>query len=625
MGKLCKNTCCGPPPVDCRCCRDETFRRASVATRLLYLGCLAFVTIFACFFIINYGEMAGKGMSALWFCRNGSELLEFDGYWGSCIGHAGYFMVYRIFLALVVPVILIGILVICVHSSTDPCRPGVHQGFWLWKFLIFLALVFVFAFTVTVAGNAVFDESFMYFGLGATFLFSFPTLVFILDVCEIIVIKLKRSCSSRPFFFFVYSVLTLLVYLSGFGGLTILGFFYTERRTGMPGTLPFGSTEYCTHNIMLMVYALSVGVFVTVIAGIRAVIKHNRYRNTGFLQAGVVYTHTVFAIYLALGNHIDISCRPVYYATPYNPNALDVTFTPEGFVHAVFVMATLAYFTLGKGPITESAPLSRIFKCIFCMREPPAITDDDTLEAAGSPDMTATANKPQQLTSKELMEVPSVHSLQQPQIASRTEMLIPNSTTSIAPTPVQAGAAEVNVALEDPYEDEAQYVRYNWSLFHLFLIFGALSLMMGMTNFIRPRADGPNSSSIPAFWLKFLISPLGVIIFTIPIFVPVKLFPVKHKPNEVAPLVEPDVENPAIPAPEAEHTNETPVPAVTDLPEIVITPEETAPANATNPESNQVQKDEMATSHGKKKHRLNYWIGHRDKPHPETEVERKTS
>ncbi|CAG7727797.1 unnamed protein product [Allacma fusca] len=117
---------------------------------------------------------------------------------------------------------------------------------------------------------------------------------------------------------------------------------------------------------------------------------------------------------------MNISCRFVYYATPYDPNALDVTVSPEGFVHAIFVLATLAYFTLEKGPKTESVPLTNIFKGMFCMREPPAITDDDTLEAAGSPDTVATANKLQQSTSKDLKEVSSVHSVQQSQNESKT-------------------------------------------------------------------------------------------------------------------------------------------------------------------------------------------------------------
>ena len=35
------------------------------------------------------------------------------------------------------------------------------------------------------------------------------------------------------------------------------------------------------------------------------------------------------------------------------------------------------------------------------------------------------------------------------------------------------------------HNDEANQLQYNWALFHVFLILGSLSMMMGMTNFFR--------------------------------------------------------------------------------------------------------------------------------------------
>ena len=64
-----------------------------------------------------------------------------------------------------------------------------------------------------------------------------------------------------------------------------------------------------------------------------------------------------------------------------------MAFTAEGFVHAIFVWLTLGYFTLGRGPRTDSAPLSRFWLLLCCMIEkvPESVAMNEMERLGGEP------------------------------------------------------------------------------------------------------------------------------------------------------------------------------------------------------------------------------------------------
>ena len=64
-----------------------------------------------------------------------------------------------------------------------------------------------------------------------------------------------------------------------------------------------------------------------------------------------------------------------------------MAFTAEGFVHAIFVWLTLGYFTLGRGPRTDSAPLSRFWLLMCCMieRVPESVATNEMERITGVP------------------------------------------------------------------------------------------------------------------------------------------------------------------------------------------------------------------------------------------------
>ena len=113
-----------------------------------------------------------------------------QGWWGDCKGHAGYFIVYRIFLAWIILLLALIFCTIGVMSSKETCRPAVHQGFWLPKFFIFFGLCAATNLLISVQGP--FDETFMFVGLAATVIFSIPQLVSFLDMCDIVVAYIKQ-------------------------------------------------------------------------------------------------------------------------------------------------------------------------------------------------------------------------------------------------------------------------------------------------------------------------------------------------------------------------------------------------------------------------------------------------
>lgn len=118
-----------------------------------------------------------------------AEYHEIPGWWGDCKGHAGYFIVYRTFFAWIILLLVLILCTIGVISSKETCRPAVHQGFWLPKFIIFFALCAMTILFISV--KSPFDETFMFVGLSATVIFSIPQLISFLDLCDVIVIFIK--------------------------------------------------------------------------------------------------------------------------------------------------------------------------------------------------------------------------------------------------------------------------------------------------------------------------------------------------------------------------------------------------------------------------------------------------
>ena len=51
-----------------------------------------------------------------------------------------------------------------------------------------------------------------------------------------------------------------------------------------------------------MAYLFGVGLFLAFVSTVRELIPHEKYLNTGFLQAAVLFGHSILSVYLALAN-----------------------------------------------------------------------------------------------------------------------------------------------------------------------------------------------------------------------------------------------------------------------------------------------------------------------------------
>ncbi|CAG7836216.1 unnamed protein product [Allacma fusca] len=458
------------------CCTQRCLgplNRSSFATKLMYIIFLGFVMLFSTIFIVIYPDKS-KGVAALAPCMNAKtgEMYHIGGWWGDCRGHAGYFIVYRIFLAFVIVLLFLALCTVGVTTSKDFCRPGIHQGFWLWKFLLFFTISAVTIALITVKTvNVSFDETWMYIGSAAAVIFSFPQIIFFLELIEQVVIKVKTITLFD--WRIIYWLLTSLFYLIDIGIIVVLCCYYTYRTpfrgdASLGDPVDYGNGKLCAENIGVIVYGGCAGVVLTLAMIWHTTVQKSQvYPNVGLLQASLVLCHTVLTIYIALANTLDVECRVVWYPYVYHDYSLDVAFSIEGGVHVASVSFTIIYFALIAETTSVTAPLSKALEWVCCKQAPKDGADLET-------DLEFTTSQ---------MEVSE----------ERRRFLLLN--------------------------DEATHLQYSWACFHLFLIIGSLSIMMGMTNFIRPMADGSNASSIPGFWCKFIMSPVTVFAFLIPIVV----------------------------------------------------------------------------------------------------------
>lgn len=181
---------------------------------------------------------------------------------------------------------------ICVRSSRDP-RAAIQNGFWFFKFLIFVCLT-VGAFYIP---DGSFTDIWFYCGVVGSFIFILIQLLLFIDFAHCWNqrwLSKAEECDSRAWYAGLF-FFTLLFYTLSLVAVALMFIYYTH-----PGA--------CHEGKVFISLNLTFCVCVSIVAVLPKV--QDAQPNSGLLQASVITLYTMFVTWLALSNVPDQECNP---------------------------------------------------------------------------------------------------------------------------------------------------------------------------------------------------------------------------------------------------------------------------------------------------------------------------
>ncbi|KAI6652119.1 Serine incorporator 2-like [Oopsacas minuta] len=366
--------CCGGP---CGCFSGLPGLRASISTRISYGVMLLFGAIISVIF-------ASRGVTGLLegsFICNNFRVVVFDINPDiNCASFLGVSAVYRICLAMAVFFFVLMLVMFCVCSSRDP-RSYVQNGFWLFKWIIFIGLIIAFFF-IPITNYFVFSYICLVIGMFGAGLFIFLQVLFLVDFAHSWAEKwlswIDEDIAWTPWVAYGgLLVCSLFLYICSIAGYVSMYIFFTEP-------------EGCHLNK----FFISFNLILCVIGGVISVLPwiQSKLPSSGLLQSSVVCAYTTYLIWSAVSNepYDPLTCnlttttpRLDFVANSRLSSAVGILFLFGTVVFSSFRTSNITQFrkVCGASPETESK-LNELFGCIP--------TEDDEHEKEDSDSKCAT-------------------------------------------------------------------------------------------------------------------------------------------------------------------------------------------------------------------------------------------
>ena len=209
-----------------------------------------------------------------------------------CDTLAGYLAVYRICFGMAAFFFLFFTLTICVKSSKDP-RAKIHNGFWFFKFLIWIGIT-VGAFFIP---RGDFGTAWYYIGMVGAFVFILIQLVLLVDFAhawnDYMLEKREDGDSPR-----CWTILLLLATFINYAiCLTAVILFYI-----------FYAGNDCSTNKFFVSFNLILCIVISVLAVLPKV--QDAQPRSGLLQASVVSLYAIYLTWSAMNSEPDENCNP---------------------------------------------------------------------------------------------------------------------------------------------------------------------------------------------------------------------------------------------------------------------------------------------------------------------------
>ncbi|XP_018422387.1 PREDICTED: serine incorporator 2 [Nanorana parkeri] len=317
----CASCLCGTAPcLLCGCCPST---KNSTITRLTFSIFLLLGTFVACIMLIPGVENGLKKLP--WFCATSTTFAGTV----NCDIIVGHQAVYRMCFATAAFFFLFVLIMICVRSSRDP-RSYIQNGFWFFKFLIFVGIT-VGAFFIP---NGNFTTVWYYFGMVGGFLFFLIQLILIIDLAHSWSQSWLQQAEdgNTKCWYAALLICTVLIYAGAIASIVCLYIYYT------------GSGD-CVHNKVFISLNLIFCVIVSVVSILPKV--QEAQPHSGLLQASVITLYTVFITWSAMANVPDKICNPTLLPIVHNGSSTASTIyaqwwdAPSIVGLVIFILCTL--------------------------------------------------------------------------------------------------------------------------------------------------------------------------------------------------------------------------------------------------------------------------------------------
>ncbi|CAH1802927.1 unnamed protein product [Owenia fusiformis] len=269
--------CCGPsaPRACCACCPTV---KESTSTRLMYTVFMVVITALSCTalapqveeYVMNVVPDLNVSCVQIGFNEN-------------CLSLVGYMAVYKLCLAVVTFHILLAIITFWVTTSAG-WRGGIHNGYWLFKFLILGGFV---AGAFFIPGGT-FSGVWLYVGMAGGFLFIILQLIVLVDFSYQWNGKWLDNAKTNKCYYLALLSVSVIFFCVAAVGAVLLFVFYTS----------WDNVEDCKLNKIFIGCNAGACLIMSVISIMPCTKKLNR--NTGYLPASVISVYVMYLTWSAL-------------------------------------------------------------------------------------------------------------------------------------------------------------------------------------------------------------------------------------------------------------------------------------------------------------------------------------
>ncbi|XP_075446803.1 serine incorporator 5 isoform X2 [Ascaphus truei] len=346
--------CCGTAAcvLCCSCCPKI---KQSTSTRVMYAFYFILVSIVCCVMMSpTVADFMNKNIPFY------NDLCAHIQAGEMCGRLVGYSAVYRVCFGMACFFFIFFFLTLCIKNSRS-CRAHIHNGFWLIKFVILLALC---SGAFFIPDQDTFLEVWRYVGASGGCLFLLIQLLLLVEFAH----KWNKNWSSgtthNRLWYAALALGTLVLYSIALGALVLMAYFYTH-------------SEGCLLNKILLGVNGSLCLLVSMVAISPCV--QNRQPNSGLLQSGVISCYAMYLTFSSLsskpaetildetGKNITI-CSPSF-STDLNQEGKLVSMLGTAILFCCILYSCLTSTTRSSSEALRgryTAPEAEIARCCFC-------------------------------------------------------------------------------------------------------------------------------------------------------------------------------------------------------------------------------------------------------------------
>ncbi|KAM9330043.1 serine incorporator 5 [Gastrophryne carolinensis] len=363
--------CCGSAAcaLCCTCCPGI---KQSTSTRIMYAFFFLIVTVVCA--VMMSPTVASLMEEHIPFYEDICKHLEAG---ENCKNLVGYSAVYRVCFGMACFFFILCILTINIKNSKG-CRAAIHNGFWLFKFLILVGMC---AGAFFLPDQDTFLSVWRYIAAVFGFFFLIIQLRLLVEFAH----KWNNNWSSgtahNKMWYGALAIAILLLYTIAVGALGLMSWFYTDP-------------EHCLLNKIFLGVNGGLCLLMTLVSIMPCVVKN--VPQSGLLQSGVISCYVMYLTFSSLSNKppetiLDADGKNVTICVPKFGNGINQDERLVSVLGAVIMIGCILYSCLTSTTRSScdalrgryAQPEQEVARCCFCFGSNSNGGQEDHVEARG--------------------------------------------------------------------------------------------------------------------------------------------------------------------------------------------------------------------------------------------------